>query len=166
MKQFSALMTSFLLLSAISFAQTSAGFKMDAGKFSEEYNAEKSGINTKVISNFDHMFAGASNIQWSKDKHNIDRVYFEKKGKVIRAAFNQKGQFLYSISTYGEELLPQDVLLMVKETYFGKSIFGVTEVSAMGKSAYLIILEDKTSWLHIKVLDGEMTEEKTLLKAN
>jgi len=54
---------------------------------------------------------------------------------------------------------------MVKDAYFGKHIFGVTEVSAMGKSAYLIILEDSTSWLHIKVLDGEMTEEKVYLKA-
>jgi hypothetical protein len=93
-------------------------------------------------------------------------VYFERNGKVVRAAFNTKGQFLYSISTYGEELLPKDVLLKVKEAYYGKNIFGVTEVSALGKFAYLIILEDKTSWLHIKVVDDEMVEEKVLLKTN
>ena len=166
MKKISILMVSTLLILGVATkAQNSVPFKADAGKFNEEVNAgEKTSINSKVISNFDKMFAGANNVIWSKDK-NVDRVYFQTKGKTTRAAFNQKGQFLYSISTYHEELLPQDILLMVKGTYYGKSIFGVTEVSALGKTAYIIILEDKTSWLHVKVLDGEMTEEKVLLKA-
>jgi hypothetical protein len=166
MTKHSLIMAGFLALTIAASAQNSAPFKVDASKFSEEYDAEKSGISTKVISNFDRMFSDAKNIVWTKDKHNIDRVYFERNGKKIRAGFNQKGQFLYSISSYGEEFLPKDVLYMVKQAYFGKNIFGVTEVSALGKSAYLIILEDQTSWLHIKVLDGEMTEEKVLLKAN
>ena len=166
MTKHSLIMAGFLALTVAASAQNSIPFKVDASKFSEEYDAEKSGINTKVISNFDHMFKDAKNVVWTKDKHNIDRVYFERSGKVTRAAFNTKGQFLYSITTYGEDLLPKDVLLRVKQAYYGKSIFGVTEVSALGKSAYLIILEDKTSWLHIKVLDDEMTEEKVLLKTN
>jgi len=166
MTKSSFFMMGFLALTIIASAQNSLPFKVEASKFAEEYNAEKSGISTKVIANFDHMFKGAKNVIWSKNKHNVDRVYFETPGKVTRAAFNQKGQFLYSITTYGEELLPQEVLVQVKNTYYGRSIFGVTEVSAMGKSAYLIILEDKTSWLHIKVLDGEISEEKFYLKTN
>src|SRR5215831_12767837 len=166
MKKSSFLMTGLLILTIIASAQNSLPFKVEPTKFAEEYTSEKAGISTKVISNFDHMFKDAKNVIWTKDKHNIDRVYFEKNGKVTRAAFNEKGQFLYSISTYGEDLLPIEVLSQVKNAYYGKSIFGVTEVSALGKSAYLIILEDKTSWLHIKVVDGEMTEEKALLKTN
>jgi len=159
------LVTAVLALGIVTNAQNSVPFKVNAGKFDEEMNAGgKTSINAKVISNFDRMFADASNVIWSKEK-NLNRVYFESKGKVTRATFNQKGQFLYSISTYSEQLLPKDVLLMVKETYYGKSIFGVTEVKALDKTAYIVILEDKTSWLHIKVLDGEMTEEKVYLKA-
>jgi hypothetical protein len=166
MKKSSFLMTGLLILTVIASAQNSLPFKVEPSKFAEEYTSEKAGISTKVISNFDHMFKDAKNVIWTKDKHSIDRVYFETKGKVTRAAFNQKGQFLYSITTYGEEMLPQEVLTQVKNTYYGRSIFGVTEVSAMGKSAYLIILEDKTSWLHIKVVDGEISEEKFYLKTN
>jgi hypothetical protein len=55
-------------------------------------------------------------------------------------------------------------LMKVKENYFGKSIFGVTEVNYAGKTAYLIILEDKTSWLHIKIIDDEMIVEKVNVK--
>ena len=168
MKKFSVLLASgFLLLAANTYAQNSTPFKANVGKFTEEFDvSEKSNINTKVMNSFNKMFSEASNVIWTKDKNKIDRVYFERKGKVTRAAFNQKGQFLYSITTYGEELLPQDVLLMVKQTYYGRSIFGVTEVSAMDKTAYLIVLHDKTTWLHIKVLDGEIFEERLLLKAN
>jgi len=152
--------------SQVAFAQNSTPFKVDAHKFAEEYDAAaKTTTNTRVLYNFSRMFKDASNVIWSKDKH-VDRVYFESKGKVTRAAFNQKGQFLYSITSYGEEYLPKDILMMVKDTYFGKSIFGVSEVNALGKTAYIIILEDKTSWLHIKVLDNEISEEKVLLKSN
>jgi hypothetical protein len=152
--------------SQVAFAQNSTPFKVDAHKFAEEYDAAaKTTTNTRVLDNFSRMFKDASNVIWSKDKH-VDRVYFESKGKVTRAAFNQKGQFLYSITSYGEEYLPKDILMMVKDTYYGKSIFGVSEVNALGKTAYIIILEDKTSWLHIKVLDNEISEEKVLLKSN
>jgi hypothetical protein len=152
--------------SQVAFAQNSTPFKVDAHKFAEEYDAAaKTTTNTRVLDNFSRMFKDASNVIWSKDKH-ADRVYFESKGKVTRAAFNQKGQFLYSITSYGEEYLPKDILMMVKDTYYGKSIFGVSEVNALGKTAYIIILEDKTSWLHIKVLDNEISEEKVLLKSN
>ena len=168
MKQFSVLFALvFLILGGQASAQNSTPFKVNAGKFSEEFDAsEKTAINTKVMNNFSRMFSDASNVIWSKDKGKIDRVYFERRGKVTRAAFNQKGQFLYSVTTYGEEFLPQDVLFMVKKSYYGRRIFGVTEVSALDKTAYLVILEDKTTWLHIKVLDGEIIEEKLLLKAN
>jgi len=167
MKKLTVVFVLAFLISGVASAQNSTPFRVDSGKFSEEYaSGEKSGISSRVMNNFNKMFSDASNIMWSTDKHKIDRVYFERKGKVTRAAYNRKGQFLYSITTYKEEFLPQAVLLMVKQSYYGKNIFGVTEVSALEKTAYLIILEDRTSWLHIKVLDGEISEEKVLLKAN
>ena len=167
MKQISALFAlAFLVLAATASAQNSTPYKI-GGKFDEEINAsEKYTSNAKVMNNFNRMFNNVSKVMWTKDKHGIDRVYFERTGKVTRAAFNRKGQFLYSITTYGEEYLPEDVLYLVKKSYYGRSIFGVTEVSALDKTAYLVILEDKTTWLHIKVLDGEISEEKLLLKAN
>jgi hypothetical protein len=168
MKKFSVLLASGLLvMCATAFAQSSTPFKANVGKFSEEFDvAEKASINTKVMNSFNRMYSDASNVIWTNDKHKIDRVYFERKGKVTRAAFNQKGQFLYSITSYREELLPEAILLLVKQAFYGRSIFGVTEITALNKTAYLIILEDKTTWLHIKVLDGEIFEEKLMLKAN
>src|SRR4030095_2713735 len=42
----------------------------------------------------------------------------------------------------------------------------IVPFKVLHKTAYLVILEDETSWLQIKVLNGETTEEKLVLKAN
>ena len=110
------------------------------------------------------MFSNATNVTWSKYGKSLPFAYFETPGKKHRAGFDKKGNLVFLINYYREEHLPAEILLRVKETYFGKSIFCVTEVNYEGKTAYLIVLEDKTSWLHIKIIGDEMTEEKTFLK--
>ena len=42
----------------------------------------------------------------------------------------------------------------------------VVPFKLLNKTAYLVILEDATSWLQIKVLNSEHAEEKLLLKSN
>ena len=165
MKKISATIIAMLLIVGASFAQNSA-VKYKLGKFGEEFTEKtKSGINSKAMKNFSQMFSGATHVIWSHDNDNISRVYFETEGKVTRAGFNQRGQFLYSITTYQEDMLPVDIWVDVKLKYYRKHIFGVSEINTMNKTAYYIILEDATSWMHIKVLDDEITEEKLLLKA-
>ena len=147
-------------------AQNAIPFKVDIGKYEEEFTAsDNTATNSKVLNSFNKMFAGASNVKWVSEGR-YSRVYFESKGKSTRATFNQKGQMMYSITTYGEELLPESVLMQVKRAYYGRSIFGVTEVSALGKTAHIIVLQDKTTWLHIKVIDGEIEETELYRRAD
>jgi len=132
-----------------------------------EFKVEKntSSSFSKATSVLNAMFPNATNITWATYGKGLLLAYLETPGKKHRAGFDKKGNFVYAISSYKEEQLPQSVLLKVKQTYFGKNIFCVTEVNYDGKTAYLIILEDKTSWLHIKIIGDEMIEEKVLLKA-
>jgi hypothetical protein len=122
-------------------------------------------VKRNVRGAFEKLYPDAANVTWSTDDSNNPGVYFEWRGKVIRAAFNKRGQLLHSISTYGEDLLPGEVNLRIKESFFGKKISGVTEVYKEGKTAYLIALEDKTSWLTVKLLGKEMTVESVWLKS-
>jgi hypothetical protein len=110
------------------------------------------------------MYGDVMDISWSLDKEKNYRVYFKKNDKIVRAAFNRRADFIYSISAYRQETLPADILYKVKETYFKKNIVSVIEVNISGKIAYMVNLEDKTSWLKIKVLNGEITEEGIYLK--
>lgn len=119
----------------------------------------------KALGIFNKMFSNARNVSWKTDRKGLLTVYFETEGKIQRAGFDKKGNLDYTISYYREEQLPKPILLKVKQTYFGKSIFCVTELTYLGVTAYLIILEDKTSWLHIKIIGDEMVEEKVFLKA-
>jgi hypothetical protein len=155
-----------IITSAGAYSQTYNKFKADISKFkepaSEGTNAPD--MNSKVMKSFNKLFSDAKNIIWTNDKKNNHSVYFERQGKVTRAAFTKNGELMHAVSTYTEECLPKEILFQVKDTYFGKSIFGVTEVQVLDKTAYLIILEDKTSWLHIKVLDGDISEEGVWLK--
>jgi hypothetical protein len=120
--------------------------------------------NEKAETMFKKMFGNATNVSWSTEDKGLPLVYFETPGKKNRAGFDKKGNLVYTISSYREEQLPQEVLLRVKESYYGRSIFCVTEVNCDGKTAYLIVLEDRTTWLHIKIVGDEMIEEKLFTK--
>jgi len=120
--------------------------------------------NEKVLSSFNTLFGNARNVIWTTYGKNLPYVYFETPEKTHRAAFDKNARLVYTLSYYHEEQLPYTVLFQVKDAYYGKSIFSVTEVNVSDKTAYLIILEDKTTWRHIKVLDGEITEEKLMIK--
>jgi hypothetical protein len=161
-----AMMLAILLIRGAPFDQNSANFKIVARKFIEYTESGKSSFNTHTIDNLGSIFAGATNVIRTRDKHDVERVYFETKGNTTLAAFNKRGHFLYSITSYPEEMLRKDILCMVKKNYYGRHIFGVTEVNTLNKTAYLIMLDPATAWLHIKVLDDELTEEKVMLKPN
>jgi hypothetical protein len=113
---------------------------------------------------FKKVFGDVSDVMWTKISRNHTRAYFQNDGITVRAGFNKKGKLLYTLRYYTEEHLPADILFRIKNTYFGKSIFGIIEVSVDGKTAYLVDLEDKTSWLRVKVLGDEMTEEHVFTK--
>jgi len=158
-----------LLGSSVIYSQTSndAIAKLDLS--SKQKNGKSPDVaigtlNEKAVTVFNTKFTNATNIVWTTIGKNMPYVYFETPGKTHRAAFTKKGKLLYTISYYHEAQLPSNVLFQVKDTYFGKSIFCVTEVNVDEKTAYLIILEDKTSWLHIKIVDGEMIVEHVFTK--
>ena len=161
-----------LLGSSVVYSQTSkdAIAKLDLSSLSSKQKMEIipegaiSTLNEKAVTVFNTKFTNATNIVWATIGKNMPYVYFETPGKKHRAAFNKKGTLLYTISYYHEAQLPSDVLFQVKDTYFGKSIFCVTEVNVNDKTAYLIILEDKTSWLHIKIVGEEMVVEHVYTK--
>jgi hypothetical protein len=127
-------------------------------------STEVAAPNEKSVLIFNKMFGNATNVLWSTEGKGLPIAYFDLPGKKNRAGFDKKGNLVYTISYYKEEQLPKPVLLKVKETYFGKNIYCVTEVNYDGKTAYLIILEDKTSWLHIKIVGDEMVEERVMIK--
>jgi hypothetical protein len=166
---FTAAFSGFLLLANTgAFSQTigndAIAYVDVAGKNSEFHFDKAASPRDKAVIVFNTKFAGAFNVLWSTYEKDKPVVNFETKEKKHMAFFSKKGKLLSTISYYTEEHLPKDILFQVKGAYYKKNIFSVTEVNTLGKTAYLIVMEDKTTWLHIKVLDGEITEEKLFIK--
>jgi len=167
MKKISFLQIAFLALiiagNSVAYAQNNENDIASLGSFRKHKTDLIAGPVTgpaeKALTAFNRMFATATNVSWATEDKGLPIAFFETPGRKNRAGFDKKGNLVYTISYYTEEQLPVPVLLKVEQSYFGRSIFCVTEVNYGGKTAYLIIMEDKTTWLHIKVVGDEMEEE-------
>jgi hypothetical protein len=68
--------------------------------------------------------------------------------------YDKKGNWVYSVLTYGEDKMPEDVRRLVRSTYYDFNIGWVKEVSESQNLVYVIHIEDKTSWKNVAVQDG------------
>jgi hypothetical protein len=70
--------------------------------------------------------------------------------------YDKKGHWVYSILTYGEDRLPEDVRRLVKSNYYDFNIDWVKEVNEAQTTVYVAHMENAKSWKEVAVQDGEM----------
>jgi hypothetical protein len=101
--------------------------------------------------------------QWYKSSRGYVAEYVAGpvKGEFV---YNQKGDWAYSILTYGEKQLPEEVRQEVRSTYYDYGITWVKEVDEDGVVVYVVHLEDEASWKEVAVQDGEMRVLKAMCK--
>jgi hypothetical protein len=121
-------------------------------------------IKETTLASFHSSFPDAKNVAWFDMDNGVLYVVFNTPGKANRAVFDKKGKLIYSLSYYFKEMLPLSVLQNVKANFCGKSIFGVTEIRKDHETVYEIVLEDETSWTHIKIAGDEITKENVWRK--
>lgn len=114
------------------------------------------GSDTLAFTKFHSRFANVRNDVWEAmpggyvvrftTKDDIQNwVYLTKKGAVI-------GQMRY----YKEAQLPTDVRNQVRSSYYDFAITSAKEITHKGATAYLVTVEDATSWKVIHVVDRDM----------
>jgi hypothetical protein len=93
--------------------------------------------------------------QWYKMPEGYQAEYTDGpvKGRYV---YNRKGNWVYSILTYGEERLPEDLRQLVRSTYFDFGIRWVKEVNEAQNLVYVIHIENDKAWKDVAVQDGEM----------
>jgi hypothetical protein len=122
-------------------------------------------INAKAVRNFTREYKNITGAKWFKSANGLFAVYFISEKIQSWVYYNTKGNYEFMIRHYYEEKLPREVRHLVKSNYYDFSIYHVTEVSRNDKIAYVLKLEDKTSWKTIKVVDGEMEVTEGYLKS-
>jgi hypothetical protein len=84
-------------------------------------------------------------------------VRFTLDSTSCRAAYNTKGNWVYTIRVYNEWKLPQAVRHLVKSTYYDYTITQIEEIDRPNEQkVYLVHMHDATMWKNVQVRDGEM----------
>lgn len=113
-------------------------------------------VHAKVMRDFVLRFDEVSYARWMADDKG-STMYFIKDGFNNRAVYDAGGRWLYSLMYYNEAKLPRDIRAVVKREYFDFDITVVEEVQTKDGKAYLVHLEDESTFKIVKVsTDGEM----------
>ncbi len=112
--------------------------------------------NTRALRSFRKQFGAVEQESWYTTNEGL-RVKFVQGGILQSADYSTGGRLQYLVKTYGEELLPRAVRNRVKSEYFDHSIFLVQEIQCpLHETIYLVKIEDKTSWLTLRVSDQDI----------
>ncbi|MEP6747850.1 MAG: hypothetical protein ABJB86_08990 [Bacteroidota bacterium] len=122
------------------------------------------GINIKAVRDFTQSNKLAENVHWYKVSDGI-MAYFTKSGIKTKTGYDVKGNWLYTMRSYEETMLPKEVRAQVKSVYYDYAITWVNEIIEGRQTIYVVHLQDKTSYKNIRVCEGEeMEETENLLK--
>ncbi len=121
-------------------------------------------VSIKAIRDFVEASGQTENIKWYKSDEGF-MAYYNQNGARLMAGYNLKGNWIYSMATYNEDKLPRDVRHLVKSTYYDYAITLVNEIKTGSKTIYIVHMADKTSWVNLRVCDGEMEVVEQLDKS-
>jgi hypothetical protein len=108
----------------------------------------------RLFINFSNAFKSATGIKVSDEKNEI-HISCLVDGVLNKISYSKKGRWQYTIRYYEGTKLRKDLRNMVNDCYPRYTIFGyVAEVTVPGKCAYLVMVENETSWKRIRVVDG------------
>ena len=166
MKQSTSLRILFASCMLLSFLMTTAQTDLAVNAFlkAPDFHPEKgtwSGygpeLTTKVSESFSKLFRNAVEVRWFALDDNF-QARFSKNGHDTRAVFNPAGTMVYSVSEIKEQDLPSDIRKDIRDEYVGSRVIKAVEVNTMGKTAWVVKLEDDSSIFSVTILDGEMTQ--------
>lgn len=113
-------------------------------------------VNIKAVKDFEKSCQKAENIHWFIER-NVTFAYYNVSGNRGKRVYDKKGNFVYSMVNYPEEYLPYDIRDQVKRIYYlDYNIIWVQEIQTEGKTIYVVHLTNKTTWLNVRVCEGEM----------
>jgi hypothetical protein len=113
-------------------------------------------INVKALKDFKTRFTSSAEATWFTANYGIVS-YFTQDGYTNRIYYDKKGNWVYSLLTYGENKLDRNVRKAVKMNFYDLDITLVKELQTTSGLVFIITLEDKTSLKILKInREGEM----------
>ncbi len=172
-RQFGLLLVSIIVITGSTFSQLSnflewQNLKHQIADYREDSKGNKTltdpVVSPKTLNSFEGMFKRATNARWF-EVDNKFLVKFTRDGRETTAVYNKKGMHIYTISYGSEKHLPADVRMLVKTNYFDCEITHAIEVNTLGKTAWIVKLEDQSRMITVKVLDDQLEETENFRRA-
>ena len=140
-------------LHALYIADTSASFEATV----ETRNLMLNNINLHAIRDFMNRFKEVSNEKW----YGVEGGFVAKfKAGNIAAmvTYRKNGEWLYTINSFDQELMPEEVRLLVKQTYHNYDILHVKEIEVPKQDSpiFLVYIQNTTTIKILRVQDGQM----------
>ena len=126
--------------------------------------AAKASANDRAIAKFGKFFPKATSESWEKTKNGF-AVRFTSNNIQQLVFLTKRGNVIASIKYYSEKELSSNVRMTIRYAYPDYSIKSVREINAAGSTAYLVTIEDATSWKTIRYVDGETDVYEDFKKA-
>jgi hypothetical protein len=114
-------------------------------------------VNVKMHKHFSKNFKNATDIRIHPETDHT-QISFRENGITNSVQYNKKGKWQYSLRTYDESKLSDNIRNDVETAYPGYRVFGfVNEVDVLDKTATLVMIENKDSWKRIRIVDNEIS---------
>ncbi len=108
-------------------------------------------INLRALRDFLSRYDNADQACWFSTPDGGFESYFIRDGFGNRVMYDQKGNWSFSLITYGENKLPRAIRNLVKSAYFDFDISMAEEVQMNEGIEYIITLEDPSGIRVVKV---------------
>lgn len=131
---------------------TSASFEATV----ETSNLMLNNINMHAMRDFINRFKEVSNEKW----YGIEGGFvakFKTGNMVTMVTYRKNGEWLYTINSFDQELMPQEVRLLVKQTYSNYDILHVKEIEVPKQDSpiFLVYIQNTTTIKILRVQDGQ-----------
>jgi hypothetical protein len=153
------LMVAVIILSAITSnlyaQQASKSLGLDQVKSLQNGSGYLNHLSTKAARDFAERFPEVEGKWFAAKNGFVVRFVIDSIG--CRAAYDARGNWVYTIRVYGEWKMPKQVRHLVKSTYYDYTITQVEEIDRPNEhKVYLVHMYDATTWKNVQVRDGEM----------
>ncbi len=129
-------------------------------------NAADPTISSKVLKNFNKVFAKAEDVSWSIID-NTSVASFEQNHTRTTATFDQKGRVLLVMRYYKSDLLPTNIIDALNVEFGKKEIHGVTEINNNNGVVYKIFLKDNKHYYDVLAdSEGNLELKNTFKRAD
>jgi hypothetical protein len=132
---------------------TSAVYESSVGTSSLKLN----NINMHVMRDFLYRFKDVNNEKW----YGIEGDFvaeFSIGNVATMVTYKKNGEWLYTINSYDEKMVPEEIRALVKRAYKSYDIVHVKEIDVPNQDnpIFLIYLQNATSIKILRVCEGEM----------